>query len=222
VQEARALPSSPENLPAKIAATLSVAQNAQQPYLALGTETPTPVEELIALPVPETAEQADENLNIAQSVLLSISSDAQAFSRTGSFVLRGKPAALEQVKRDLAIVSECVAYHARFTKEALDEQFALISQMREMSTTAVRMLQQATDGTSRSMEDLMAAMDERRVQREITEVALRKQKEIDEDLQLQLRSTSAALTSLDSENPRRGSDRNSESGQFERCHRSSS
>jgi hypothetical protein len=47
------------------------------------------------------------------------------------------------------------------------------------------------------MEDLMAAMDEQRVQREIAEEALRKQKEIDEDLQQQLQSTSGALTSLD-------------------------
>jgi hypothetical protein len=117
VQEARALPPSPENLPAKIAATLSVTQSMQQLDLAFGTETQMAVEELIALSLPETAKQADDNLDIAQSIVLSISNDAQAFSRTSSLVLREKQAALEQVRRDLAIASECVAYHAKFTKE---------------------------------------------------------------------------------------------------------
>jgi hypothetical protein len=172
VQAARAVSASPENLPVKIAATLGVAQNVQQLYLALDRETRTSVEGLIALPIPETPEQADDNLDVAQSVLLSISNDAQTFSRNGCLVLREKEPALEQVRPGLRIVSECVAYHAKFTKEALCEQFALINEVREISTTAARMLQQATDETSKSIEDLMAAMDEQIIQREIAEEVL--------------------------------------------------
>jgi hypothetical protein len=88
VQAARAFPVSPENLLVKIAATLGVAHDVQQLYFALGSEAQTSVEGLIVVPIPETPKQADDHLDIAQSVLLSISNDAQTFGRNGSLVLR--------------------------------------------------------------------------------------------------------------------------------------
>jgi hypothetical protein len=93
VQAARAVPASLENLPVTIPPALGVVHNVQQLYFALGSEAQTSVEGLIVLPIPETPKQADDNLDGAQSVLLSISNDAQTFGRNGSLVLREKEAA---------------------------------------------------------------------------------------------------------------------------------